>query len=93
MQAECEGTEEFQGKKKTEEECANSCRGISSLFIYGTNEFGLDRCDSAGCSCFCELPSGGECIQKEHKGFKLYKYGSATMDKEGNDKFLGIQKD
>ena len=88
--AECTGTEAFQGKKRSLEECANSCRGTSELFIYGTTDFGIDRtCSSTGCNCFCELPSGGECTQKKHGGFRLYEFGSVN---EGKNKRFGIKR-
>ena len=28
------------GRKMTLDECAHSCRGVSSMFTYGTNDFG-----------------------------------------------------
>lgn len=73
---ECGGTETDVGSKKTLSECAKSCRGTSSMFIYGTNDFGDPKCtNSEGCSCYCEISSrGGECNKVDHNGYRLYKY-------------------
>ena len=84
------GSEDFQGEKKSLEECANSCLGTSELFIYGTTVLDSiwNRCSSFGCNCYCELPSGGKCTPKQHDGFKLYTYGSVN---KGIDKVLVIE--
>ena len=46
------------------------------MFIYGTNDFGENRCDSYGCVCYCELQSvPGRCDYRvRHKGYRLYRY-------------------
>ena len=84
---ECGGSEKGTGTKKTLAECAKSCREISSMFIYGTNDFGNSRCktnDNEDCPCYCETSSeDGECSMVENKSYKLYKYVNV---KEGNKK-------
>ena len=70
--------------KKTLAECAKACRGISSMFIYGTNDFGTSRCNKwrEYCECYCETSSkAGKCQMIFNAGYKLYKY---IDDKEGN---------
>ena len=56
------------------------------MFIYGTNDFGEERCFADGCSCFCETSAmpNGTCNTTSHMGFVLYKYESS--------KFLELQK-
>ena len=70
----------------TEDSCANVCKYFSSMFIYGTNDFGEERCFADGCSCFCETSAmpNGTCNTTSHMGFLLYKYESS--------KFLELQK-
>lgn len=54
------------------------------MFIYGTNDFGVTRCNYGGCNCFCELAASddGTCDQTGHGGYRLYKYESVNI---GND--------
>ena len=80
---ECGGSEESKGTKKTLEECAKSCKGISSLFIYATNDFGSKYCKTNGmedCPCYCETSStDGRCKMGQlidNGAYKLYKYVS-----------------
>ena len=71
---ECDGPKEDVGKKNTLEECAKSCKEISSMFVYGTNEFGLTGC-WRGCECQCETSAvSGTCTEIQDKKFLLYKY-------------------
>ena len=77
--ARCEGPKKENEKKETIEECANMCRGVSSMFIYGTNDYGNRGCfiDGAGtgCMCLCELSSvEGKCNKVEDEKFRLYRY-------------------
>lgn len=73
---ECRGSEIFKGKLPTVMNCATACKVTSSMFIYGTNDFGKDRCNTSGCSCYCETSATtkGTCDQKNHNGYRLYKY-------------------
>ena len=80
--AECKGEEKIMGYLKGIEKCAVSCEGKASLFAYGTNEYGENRCNSDGeCKCLCETGASvdGECDQKGHNGFNLYKYAGMTL--------------
>ena len=78
---ECGGSEVLFGDYDVQslKECANGCSLIkASMFIYGTNDFEEQRCNEdgrKGCRCYCETSSkGGECNQKDHKGYRLYKF-------------------
>ena len=51
---ECTGQEErWIGKVQDVETCARSCKGVSSMFIYGTNDFGEFGCIDGQCKCLC----------------------------------------
>ena len=78
---ECTGQEErWIGKVQDVETCARSCKGVSSMFIFGTNDFGEGRCNKDGCNCMCETSAwpNGTCSMfdpdKYEKGYRLFKY-------------------
>ena len=75
---ECGGSEKSMGTKKTLSDCADSCREISSMFIYGTNDFGENKCKLFGaeeCPCYCETSAkNGKCKMVDNSGYWLYKY-------------------
>ena len=77
---ECNGAEIYHRNVKDVASCAGVCKNVSSLFVYGTNEFGTNRCkipsNPEGCACGCETAatSDGTCETKDHYGFKLYKF-------------------
>ena len=73
---ECSGSEKRMGSFKHIYECASKCKGVASMFVFGTNDFGVNRCDSNGCECYCETSATveGTCSQRNHEGFNLYKY-------------------
>ena len=82
----CGGTRTNQGWKATVADCADSCRGKSSMFSWGTTDFGANPClDCRGCRCFCEFSSSsGTCDADkggmiDDNGFRLYNFES-----EGN---------
>ena len=60
----------------TIDECSEMCKKVSSMFAYGTNDYGTTRCNSAGCTCLCETAASkdGTCSQTSHNGYRLYKY-------------------
>jgi len=93
---ECDGSEDNKGPKKTLAECAEECRGISSMFIYGTNDFGTSRCkkDEEDCECFCEISSkDGKCENEiDNPGYRLYKYKDSKEGKECDDKLKDLCK-
>ena len=63
----------------TVEDCAAACRGVSTMFSYGTNKYGKNRCTSTGCKCLCEKSANqlGTCMNKENSGYNLYSYLAA----------------
>ena len=82
---ECTGDELFAGNLATLQDCANTCSKISSMFVYGTNDFSSDkrhhRCfansnGQIGCNCFCETQAtnDGTCETGLHLGYRLYKF-------------------
>ena len=77
-EVECRGSEKDMGTTNTLIDCANSCREISSMFIYGTNEFGETKCKTNGkedCPCYCETAAkNGHCRWVDNSGYSLYKF-------------------
>ena len=62
--------------KKDILDCAKECKGKASMFIFGTNDFGNDRCSEEGCHCSCETSAtpGGTCNMVTNTGYRLYKF-------------------
>ena len=61
----------------TLDDCAKSCEGVSSMFAYGTNDYGKTRCyKNRTCTCLCETlaDQNGTCTQISHNGYRLYRY-------------------
>ena len=82
---ECSGTELDVDDFKTVQECADRCYGTSSMFIYGTNDFGANKCKKKyhwwgdiQCPCYCETAATkrGECTIVHHSGYKLYRFNA-----------------
>ena len=77
-EVECGGSEKSMGTVNTLLDCADACREISSMFIYGTNDFGEIKCKTNGkedCPCYCETSSkNGNCKWVDNSGYILYKY-------------------
>ena len=77
---ECGGSEVNKRGVKDMKSCARECYGVSSMFIYGTNDFGTNRCGEAwvgnGCACVCETAAKveGTCNMVKHNGYRLFKY-------------------
>ena len=73
---ECTGKEIIK-HAATLDDCAKSCEGLSSMFAYGTNDYGKTRCYKNGtCTCLCETIAdrNGTCTQFSHNGYRLYRY-------------------
>ena len=62
------------------EDCAKSCVGVSSMFIYETKLVENHRCKGDGCVCFCELEASpdGTCLMLPDNGYKLYRFESGN---------------
>ena len=83
---ECSGQEYSAGFYSEIHDCASSCKGKSSMFIFGTNEFGNNRCNMpgkpTGCACICEVAASGygTCDTIGHTGYNLYKYSKGNSN-------------
>ena len=77
---ECDDDEIYVGRKETVDGCVTACFGRSSMFIFGTNDFGGDRCNGNGCKCFCEssAENNGTCGTVTNKGYRLYRFGTSS---------------
>ena len=68
----------------TLDQCAWSCKNISSMFIFGRKY--SDKCSEIGesCACFCESAYNGSCsgAQQYHPGYNLYRYTSQSSLRE-----------
>ena len=67
------------GYKKTIKQCADSCFGATSAFVYGTNDFGRSKCESRGCPCYCitGAQEDGSCsAYTNNVGYRYFKFGS-----------------
>ena len=86
---ECAGEEVNLGRHYELYQCADSCRNISSMFIFGTKEFGFakgtiwERCGEGGCECRCETGAtiDGNCPKKDHDGYNLYTFKKTPYSK------------
>ena len=57
---ECGGSEKNKGRLESVDACAQACKGVSSMFALGTNDFGVNRCNSKGCKCLCETSAADD---------------------------------
>jgi len=46
------------------------------MFIFGTNDYGDERCWDGKCTCICETAAAddGTCNNIENNGYRLFKY-------------------
>ena len=74
---ECDGSETRKGKFPSVDDCASQCKEEATMFIFGTNDYGNNRCNDDGCECRCETSATeeGTCNSINHNGYRLYKYG------------------
>ena len=67
--------------------CADRCKGISTMFAFGTNDYSGNRCypknnyPNKGCNCLCETAAkaDGTCTSTGHSGYRLYRYESGKI--------------
>ena len=73
---ECSGSEIGENGYNDVDDCASYCKGKSTMFAFGTNDFGTTRCYGDGCRCLCETSAtkDGTCTTLDHDGYRLYKY-------------------
>ena len=57
-------------------ECAQKCKGLLPMFMFGSNETDTNRCNDQGCICSCgqNIIANGECDTKRQYGFKTYQF-------------------
>ena len=80
------GHEGWKGYLSDVDSCAEACKGESSMFTFGTNDFGFKKCrynetihdvTYDGCQCRCQLlvHSNGTCDRgtSGSPGYRLYK--------------------
>ena len=67
----CRTADSYKGKLKSVEDCAESCKNISPMFIYGRNDAPYRQW------CYCELKAkpDGTCLDGSDYRYDLYKYG------------------
>ena len=82
--SECGGSETGVGQFTRIIECAEKCKAISSMFAFGTNDYGTPRCNNGKCTCLCETAatSDGSCNIVSHNGYRLYKHHQSTEGKK-----------
>jgi len=92
---ECRGEEEYIGRFETVEECGEACGGVATMFIFGTNDFGKNRCNRKGCKCICEVEAAydGTCDVKKHRGYRLYRYDTWGGTDDYTDTDVGIENE
>ena len=67
---ECAGEEEYKGKTKSIEQCAEICTGVSTMFLFHNKRY-----------CYCETSSrdDGTCKIIDNKnGYSLYKFSASS---------------
>ena len=75
---ECAGSELIREYYENVKECAQSCYGKSSVFIFGEHDNIHGRCkgDPLKCRCLCETAadSDGKCSTVDYFASSMYKY-------------------
>jgi len=84
---ECGGAEIYKGYKSSANSCSLACKGISRMFVYGTNRYGVKRCHKGKCACYCETATTSRCKKGiKHKGYNLYRFGGNARKSFGDEK-------
>ena len=70
----CKGSGSNQGKVTSVSECEALCADASSMFSFGTNDFGGEKCVNGNCECVCEeyTQADSDCEQVVSTGYRLY---------------------
>ena len=85
---ECDSEEITKYGTKSIQECADACKGLSSMFVF-------DNICSAICGCYCEIGANpnGTCSVKIAHFYNLYKYSRgkhSTIQKEEKNLFKNL---
>ena len=69
------------GTELTIKDCAAACMGLTSMFSFGTNDFGQSKCNATKCNCLCETSSttDGNCSTTDTDGYRLYTYQNPDL--------------
>ena len=73
----CSGQKIPRDLAESVDDCANKCRGVSKMFMFGTDDFGYhSTCESGRCLCYCESDSEpeGSCTIDDYDGFRQYEF-------------------
>ena len=83
---ECDGTEINKGRFLTVDGCSLACKGIATMFIYGTRK----KCNEKGCICWCEtsaLPDS-TCSMIPIENYELYEYVNLAIGINTTKKYI-----
>ena len=71
---ECDGAEISKGRFSNIVECSLACKGVSTMFIYGSGS----KCNKDGCTCWCETSalSNGTCTYTPIPNYNLYTHNN-----------------
>ena len=72
----CTTTPVSKGRLDSVESCRAVCKGVASMFSFGTNDHGGNICHSNECPCYCEQAQlvGGTCTTTYNIKYNLYRY-------------------
>ena len=72
----CPSLGDHKGILNSVDSCGSVCKGVASMFIFGTNALGGSGCNSNGCDCFCATGATdqGTCTTVENNWTHLYRF-------------------
>ena len=78
-EAQCEGSWIYDCPRPNVVSCAESCRTISSMFLFG--RYGTGKCDANNnCACLCSTTAvNGSCTQESSVNFNLFRMSTPVM--------------
>ena len=64
-------------------ECAIACKGLVSMFMFGSNESDISQCNERGCICSCgeNIIFDGKCDNTRRHGFQTHQFIKETIGK------------
>ena len=73
----CPSFGDYKGRQNTVDSCGSACKGVASMFIFGTNDLEGVGCYSGfGCDCYCATGATdqGTCTTVENNWTHLYRF-------------------
>ena len=64
----------YKGLQSSVESCGLACKGVASIFLYGTNDYVGGKSDSADCYCETDATDQGTCNTTKNGPFRMYRY-------------------